>query len=121
MEPFDTGVPGVLGVRAFDDLTADDYHVVVQPLLQSALEAGEVRLVLVLPRWGGGRDFGGLAQNARVGVQALGPTSAWRRSALVTDDRGLARAARLFGWMAPGEVATFASADLGDAIAWAAG
>jgi len=51
----------------------------------------------------------------------IGHRSAWKRMALVTDVEWIRHAAALFGWMAPGEMKTFALAEADQARTWVTG
>jgi hypothetical protein len=113
--------PGTIGLRASGELTQEDYRDVLQPALNGAVATGEVRLVFLLD------DFEGLGHGAwredlETGLRAwVRDHSAWRRMALVTDVEWVARAMRVFAWLAPGEVRVYAPADLAEAKAWVAG
>ena len=56
----------------------------------------------------------------RVHILGIRHHGAWIRSAIVTDIDWLARAARLFAWMIPGEARVFGVAELEQAKAWIA-
>jgi hypothetical protein len=45
----------------------------------------------------------------------------WKRIALVTDVDWMVHLTKLFGWMTPGELKQFSTADRDAAIEWAAG
>lgn len=111
---------GTLGLRAAGQLSQEDYRDVLEPALKDAVESGGIRLVFVLT------DFDGLGHGAwvedmKTGLNAwVRDHSAWKRFALVTDVEWVAKAMRLFAWMAPGEVRTYGLAELDEAKAWVA-
>jgi len=115
---------GVLAVEVVGQLDRDDYRSVVLPGLEALIEGtGEIRFVVLF-----GDAFEGLAESgsvteARHFVDEIvhGDLSKWKRCAVVTDEHWLRHSVALFRWMMPGEVATFAAAEVADAMAWAAG
>jgi hypothetical protein len=112
------GLPsGVIGFEASGKLTAEDYRDVLLPALQAGAEAGEVRVVIVIPEFEG-FSGGALWQDLKMGVEHW---RAWKRIALVTDVEWMIHGTQWFGWMTPGEVKHFPLAQRDDAIAWAAG
>jgi SpoIIAA-like len=62
---------------------------------------------------------GPLWEDAKAGT--IRHRSALERTAMVTDQEWLVRAARLMGWMAPGEFKVFPTAELEHAKAWISG
>jgi SpoIIAA-like len=112
-----SGLPaGVIGFETVGKLHAEDYRDVLLPAIESAAKAGEVRVVIVI------RDFDGLSggalwQDLKMGVEHL---RLWKRIALVTDVDWMTHLVAVFGWMTPGDVKTFSTEQLQDAITWAA-
>src|SRR6476469_5317267 len=97
------GMPaGTVGLRASGKLGKKDYREVLEPALREGVESGELRLLFVLT------DFDGLGSGAWVEDMKTGlktwvrDHSAWKRVALVTDVEWVAKAMRMFAWMAPG-------------------
>ena len=111
---------GALGFRASGRLTREDYREVLIPSLREAVEAGEVRLLLVLT------DFEELEprawlDDAKTGVElGLLKHSAWKRSAIVSDAEWVRRAFRIFAPLAPGEVRVYDTDQEQEARAWVA-
>jgi hypothetical protein len=65
---------------------------------------------------------GALWADAKLGFNAgVRHHDAWVRSAVVTDIEWMARAAKLFAWMIPGEARVFPLAELAQAKTWVAG
>jgi hypothetical protein len=108
---------GVIGFEVSGTLEADDYRATLGPAVTKAAEDGAIRLVIVIPTFEG-IDPGALWEDTKMGVKNW---SAWKRVAFVTDVGWMAHAMRWFGWMSPGEVKQFPSAEREAAIAWAAG
>ncbi len=113
------GTPtGTVGLRASGKLSREDYRKVLEPVLQEAVDSGELRLVFVLT------DFEGLEPGAWIEDVKTGlgvwvrDHSAWKRFALVTDVEWVAKAMRAFAWMAPGEVSVYRLDQLEEAKRW---
>ena len=118
IERLDGMPPGTLGFRASGEIEDDDYEDVLVPALRTALEAGGLRTLYLI------EDLdeiepGALWADAKLGVDlGIRHHSAWIRSAIVTDVDWLARAARLFAWMIPGEARVFGVHELEQAKVW---
>ena len=107
---------GVIGFEASGKLRAEDYHDVLLPALQAAAATGDVRVLIVMPKFEG-FSGGALWQDLKMGVEHW---RAWKRIALVTDVDWMSHGVQWFGWMTPGEVRHFSLADRDAAIAWLA-
>jgi hypothetical protein len=109
---------GVVGVEAEGQVTATDYDRVLKPAVDAAGQTvgdGKVRLLYVV-----GSDFpdytaGAAWEDAKLG---LGRIRSWERIAIVGDAEWLRRAIHGLGWMMPGEVRMFTTAEADDARAW---
>jgi hypothetical protein len=108
---------GVIGFETSGKIQAEDYRDVVLPAVERAAKAGEVRFLIVMPKFEG-MSSGAVWQDLKVGIEHL---SAWKRIALVTDVEWMIHMTSLFGWMTPGEVKTFTLAERDQAMAWVAG
>lgn len=112
---------GVLGLRSSGKLTRADYVEVLEPTLREAVESGGIRLLFVLDDFQGAEP-GAWLEDMKTGFDAwFKHHSAWQRMALVTDVEWVAKATGMFAWLAPGEVQTFAPAELEEAKSWVAG
>jgi hypothetical protein len=109
--------PGVIGFEVSGKLRTEDYRDILQPALQAAAANGEVRVVIVIPKFDG-FSGGALWQDLKMGVEHWG---AWKRIALVTDVEWMIHGTQWFGWMTPGEVKHFPLVDRAAAGVWAAG
>ena len=108
---------GVIGFEVSGKLRTEDYRDILLPALQNAAAKGEVRIVIVYPKFEG-FEAGAFWQDIKVGVEQWG---AWKRIALVTDVEWMRHGTDWFGWMTPGEVKHFSLAERAAAIEWAAG
>ena len=109
--------PGVIGFEAAGKLAAEDYSDTLAPAVRRAADAGDIRLVIVIPTFEG-IDPGAVWEYTKMGLTTW---SAWKRVAFVTDIEWMANAMRWFGWMSPGEVKHFPLAEQEAAIESAAG
>ena len=108
---------GVLGFEASGKLSAEDYRDVIIPALERAADAGEVRWLVVV------KDFKGLSggalwQDLKVGFEHF---RSWKRIALVTDIEWMQHVTSLFGWMTPGQVRHFPTAEMYQSVSWVSG
>ena len=116
------GMPeGTIGLQSVGELTLRDYREVLEPALAEAFKAGELRLLFLVSDYGG-LESGAWIEDVKTGLNAwIAHHSAWRRFALVTDVDWMAKAMRMFSWLAPGEVSTWPGDKLEEAKAWVAG
>jgi len=106
----------ILGFRATGEITASDYTDVLKPAIDGVLRRGdEVRIVLVFDDWSG-MTGAAVWEDLKMGIERF---TKWKRIALVTDIEWMRHATSLFGWMTPGDVKSFACAELDAAVAWA--
>jgi SpoIIAA-like len=117
------GMPeGTLGFRVSGEVERSDYTDLMVPELQKAVDAGGGLRTLYLIDRLDGMDPGALWEDSKAGFNlGIRHHSAWERTAIVTDQEWLARSARLFAWMAPGEFKVFPTAELDQAKAWVSG
>jgi hypothetical protein len=107
----------LIGFEVSGTLHAEDYRDVLLPAVEKAASSGDVRIVLVIPDFGG-VTAGAMWQDLKMGIEKF---HAWKRIALVTDIDWMTHALSMFGWMTPGEVKHFPMAEKGDAVNWARG
>jgi SpoIIAA-like len=98
-------------------LETDDYRDTLVPAVQVAAANGEVRIVMVIPKFEG-FSVGALWPDLKLGVEHW---RASKRIALVADVEWMIHETQCFGWMTPGDVRHFPLAERRAAIAWAAG
>jgi hypothetical protein len=114
--------PGTIGFRVKGEVEREDYDDVLVPELKGALDAGGGLRMLYLIEELDELEPGALWADTKLGFDlAVRHRDECVRSAIVTDLDWLARAARLFAWMIPGEARVFAAAELGQAKQWVAG
>jgi hypothetical protein len=117
------GMPdGTLGFRVSGKLDRSDYTDVMVPELRKAVEqGGELRTLYLIDRLEE-MEPGALWEDAKTGFDlGIRHHSAWKRTAMVTDQEWLVRAMQLTAWMAPGELRVFPTAELEQAKAWVSG
>jgi hypothetical protein len=110
--------PAVVGVEASGKVTAQDYEQVLVPAVEAAHAAtpeGKVRLLYVLGHELPDYSAGAAWEDAKLG---LGRLREWERIAVVGDTGWVRHAIHGLGWVLPGDVKAFATADLDAARAW---
>jgi len=111
----------VVGFRVSGRITRDDFRELA-PVLRTAAETGEVRIVEVIGPEYEGLEPSAVVEDLKVGLEFLiGHRSALKRLAIVTDTEWVIRVIHLFVWLVPGEVRVFGLQELEEAKAWAAG
>ncbi len=119
--PIEDMPAGTIGLKASGKLTREDYRDVIEPALSRGVESGELRMVFLLTDYQG-LDPGAWVEDFKTGMRTwVREHAAWKRFALVTDVEWVAKAMRLFAWMAPGEVMTCAPDRLEETKRWVAG
>ena len=114
--------PGTIGFRAAGEIEREDYDKVLAPALHEALETGGGLRTLYVIEDLDEIEPAALWADSKLGFNlGIRHHDAWVRSAIVTDIAWMARAAKLFAWMIPGEARVFGLASLGEAKDWVAG
>ena len=113
---------GTLGFRVTGEVEREDYERVLVPDLRAAVEGGgRLRTLYVIERLEE-IEPSALWADAKLGYDlGVRHRDAWDRSAIVTDIEWMARAARMFLWMIPGEARVYPLAELEQAKGWVAG
>jgi stage II sporulation SpoAA-like protein len=114
--------PGTMGFRLSGKIGRDEYHELVDPVLE-ALDRGEsVRYLVETAPDFHGLDLGALWEDVKAaGSVGLKNRHAWERFAVVTDKDWMRNAIAAFGWISPGELKVFEPGQLEDAKSWLAG
>ena len=120
IEPIADAPAGTLAFRAHGELTRDDYRETLVPALREAVEAGSVRLLLIVADDFEKMDFAARIEDAKAELSFARRPGAWKRTALVTEVGWIRKAFHLFSWFAPGELRVFGLADEDEARAWVA-
>jgi hypothetical protein len=109
----------VVGIKASGEITGENYENVLIPGVETALEGGrKVRLLYVLGDVKGmGLTAGAAWQDTKVD---LGHYNRWEKVAVVSDKELLRHSVNIFGYLIPGEVKAFTSAEEEEARTWVA-
>ena len=108
--------PYVFGVKASGEVTADDLKSVLLPGLKQLTEQyHEIYYMLVLDTKVENFTAGAWLQDAMAGVKHL---TAWKKMAIVTDQKAVENFTDLFSYIAPGEAKGFSLSEIDEAIAW---
>ena len=113
----------VLAVDVVGKLEKEDYQRVLVPGLRALLDGpGEIRCVFVFGDNYTGLTVGGTVEDSKLYLSELvhRDLSKWRRCAVVTDHDWLRHAISVFRFMMPGEVQSFGSSQVQEAVDWAA-
>lgn len=122
IEPLADMPTGTVGFRVAGEVEREDYDEVLMPELRRALERERGLRTLYVIEDLDEIEPGALWADAKLGFNlGVRHHEAWVRSAIVTDIAWMARAARLFAWMIPGEARVFPLAELEQAKTWVAG
>lgn len=106
----------LLGVRARDKLTAEDYEQIWIPRIEKLIEEhGSVRLLLFMGEDFGGWELGAAWDDAKFGVRY---GDRCEKIAVVGGPKWVERGSNLVGHFLKGEVRTFPSEALPDAWTW---
>jgi hypothetical protein len=122
IEPLEEMPEGTLGFRVAGEVERSDYRDVLVPTLRKVIDSGApLRTLYVVDRLDE-MEPSALWEDLKAAYDlGLRHHSAWERTAIVTDQDWIARAARLFAWMVPGEFKVFPLAELDQAKRWVAG
>lgn len=116
MEPLRDLPAGVLGVRASGKLSKDDYHKLLEPLLEGIRERGEqVRFLFQFAPDFAGFTPAALWEDTKVGLRY---SRCFERFAVVSDAGWIRVAAKAVGVVLPAPVRAFANAEFAEAVAW---
>jgi hypothetical protein len=117
------GLPaGALGFEFGGEVTREEYRGTIEPALEAAVEAGEVRLLLRTADDFDGMAIGARLEDAKANVKfGVAHRKVWKRVAIVTDSDWLASGYRVWSHLLPVEMKVFAGAEMADARVWVAG
>jgi SpoIIAA-like len=116
IEPL-TGFPdNVLAFGYKGRVTRQDYETVLIPAVENALKKHDkIRLYIEIATDFAGFDPGAMWEDLKIGMEHL---TRWERAALVTDVEWIKQAMRLFGFLMPGKMKSFALSEAAQARAW---
>jgi hypothetical protein len=107
----------VIGFEAVSEVDAGDYKSTLDPAVDAALQTNDkLRLVYVLGDQFDGYTGGAMWEDTKLGVRHWG---AWEKIALVSDKEWVDDAIKFLGWMVPGEIRVYPTADVVAAKEWA--
>jgi hypothetical protein len=111
------GLPdNVVGFEAVGEVSAGDYKDTLDPAISAALENNDkVRLIYQLGDEFTGFTGGAMWEDTKVG---MGHLNRWEKIAIVTDKGWVDDTIKFIGWMVPGEVKVYPTADLDAAKEW---
>lgn len=123
IEPIEDMPPGTLGFRGSGKFTRSDYADVLIPTLREAVEGGEgVRFLFEISPEFHGVEADAVWEQAKADLGlGIRHSSAWVRTAVVSDAGWVRSSIGLVGWMAPGELRAFPLEELEAAKEWVAG
>ncbi len=106
----------VVGVVARGELTSDDYEKVLMPAVDHALEGHDkIRLLYVLGGAFDGLTAGAMWDDTKVGFSHV---TRWEKIAVVTDKDWVRHSVEVFGYLMPGEVKAYTTAEESAARTW---
>ena len=115
-----SGLPdNVVGFVASGELSGDDYKRVLIPAIDQAMEGhNKLRLLYVLGSDFDGMSVGAMWDDTRVGFSHI---TRWEKIAVVSDKDWVRHSVDIFGYLMPGEVKAFTTAQESEAREWVAG
>ncbi len=116
IEPIPDLPANVVGFEGVGEVTAEDYRDVLIPGVEAALkESSRIRLLYVLGERFSGVSAGAAWEDLKLGLEHL---RGWEMMAVVTDVDWIGNSVRAFGWMIPGTIRIFPTAQRAAAEAW---
>ncbi len=118
LQPIEGLPANVVAFEAVGEIDAGDYHTVLDPAVNAALESNEkVRFLYVLGGDFEGYSGGAMWEDTKVGI---GHWSRWEKIAFVTDNHAYHNVVKAFAWLVPGKMKLFTLAELDAAKEWVA-
>lgn len=106
----------VIAITAMGKVTGDDYENVLIPLVEKKLnQYDKLRLLYYFSPEFSGYQAEAMWDDAKIGFKHL---TSWEKIAIVTDDEWITRSVKAFGFMMPGEVKLYPTAQLEAAKTW---
>ncbi len=108
--------PYVLGVRATNEVSAEDLQNILVPRLQQLVERfDEIHYLLVLDTAVGNFTSGAWMQDMKAGIKHF---TKWKKIAVITEQAGVQKFTDIFSLLVPGEAKGFTHHQLAEAIHW---
>jgi hypothetical protein len=112
---------GTIGFEFAGDVSGEEYRHVLEPPLEAAVEAGEVRLLLQTAADFDGMKLGARIEDAKANIRlGVAHRKAWKRVAIVSDSDWLRGSFRVWSHFVPVEMKIFTAAEAADARTWVA-
>ena len=106
----------VFGVRATGEVTADDLKNTLLPGLEALTNKyNEIYYILVLETKVENFTAGAWYQDMVAGIKHL---TAWKKMAIVSDQKAVENFTDAFSYVTPGEAKGFSLAEIDEAVAW---
>ncbi len=106
----------IVGVKASDQVTAQDYEKVLVPAIEAALSKhNKIRLLYAVGPACSGFSAGAMWNDMKTGIAHY---TAWEKLAVVTDLEWLVNATRFFGFAMPCPIKAFANSEFDQAKHW---
>jgi len=114
--------PGAIGFRVSGTITRDEYHEMLDPVMEMLNRGEKVSFLVETTPDFRGLDLGALWEDVKAaGSVGLKGRSSWERIAVVTDKDWMRHAISGFGWLSPGELRVFEPGQLDEAKTWLGG
>lgn len=108
----------IIGYRYDGEVTATDYETVLFPAVEAAVQQNkELKVLCLLGEEFKGFDLSALKDDAALGFHYF---KNWKKIAFVSDKDWLNHVVKAFGFLMPGKVRTFKTADFEEAKNWLA-
>lgn len=112
---------GVSGIRVSGHVSGDDIRA-FKPTMDEMVNTDEIRFVEVIDPDYAGFGPGGLVEDLKEGFGLLfSHHAAFKRMAIVSDEKWVRHTLHALSWMVPGELKIFGHDDIERAKEWAAG
>jgi hypothetical protein len=113
---------GTIGFVFDGEVSGAEYREILEPALEAAVAAGEVRMVLETAPTFDGMGIGARIEDAKANLKfGLAHVKAWKRVAIVTDSGWITSTFKLWSHLVPVELKVFPLAEAEAARAWVAG
>ena len=104
-----------IGFEALDDVTAEDYTLVIAPALERRLPDQPLRVLILLDQRFHSYSPGAAIADIRLWLNRLGD---WEKLAVVTDHDPITTTVNDLAWMGSGKIRTFAPDAIAAAKDW---
>lgn len=106
---------GTIGFEALDEVTTDDYILVIAPALERRLPDQPLKVLILLDQRFHSYSPGAALADIRLWLTRLGD---WEKLAVVTDHDGITTLVNDLAWMGSGTIRTFRPNEIDTAKGW---